>query len=65
MIMWTLDHDALYDTELGREAFQTLLDIDTAMIDAGRLPHYFAYLVARKPALGGFGARSRLLGRGG
>lgn len=53
IIMWTLDHDALYDTESGREAFRTLLDIDTAMIDAGLLPHYFAYLIARKPQRGG------------
>jgi ubiquinone/menaquinone biosynthesis C-methylase UbiE len=49
IISWCMDHDAWYDTDKGREAFQTILDIDSAMIDAGRLPHYFAYLIARKP----------------
>lgn len=49
MVMWTLDHDALYDSASGREAFGTLLDLDTALIDACALPHYFAYLVGRNP----------------
>jgi SAM-dependent methyltransferase len=48
IISWCMDHDAWYDAPQGREAFQTILDIDSAMIDAGKLPHYFAYLVARK-----------------
>jgi len=49
IISWCLNHDALYDTEEGREAFQAILDIDTAMLDAGQLPHYFAYLIGVKP----------------
>lgn len=48
ILSWCLNHDALYDTEKGREFFQTLLDIDTALIDSGKLPHYFAYLLASK-----------------
>ena len=49
IISWCLDSDKWYDTDQGREAFETILEIDAAMIDAGRLPHYFAYLVAKKP----------------
>lgn len=50
ILSWCLDPDAIHDTEKGRDAFQTILDIDTAMIDAGQLPHYFAYLIGHKPA---------------
>jgi SAM-dependent methyltransferase len=50
ILSWCLDPDAIHDTEKGRDAFQTILDIDTAMLDAGQLPHYFAYLIGHKPA---------------
>lgn len=50
ILSWCLDPDAIHDTEKGRDAFQAILDIDTAMLDAGRLPHYFAYLIGHKPA---------------
>ena len=63
MVMWTLDHDALYDSAAGREAFRTLLDLDTALIDAGALPHYFAYLIGRKPAASPRGLALRVAGR--
>lgn len=63
MVMWTLDHDALYDSAAGREAFRTLLDLDTALIDAGALPHYFAYLIGRKPAASPRGLARRVAGR--
>jgi SAM-dependent methyltransferase len=48
MISWCLDYNAWYETAKGGEAFETIMEIDAAMIDSGRLPHYFAYLVARK-----------------
>jgi SAM-dependent methyltransferase len=48
ILSWCLNYNAWYDTDQGRESFNTILDIDAAMIDAGRLPHYFAYLVAKK-----------------
>lgn len=60
ILFWGLNPDALYETEIGREFVQTVLDIDTALIDSGRLPHYFAYLIASKPTFGQ--AMSRRLG---
>lgn len=51
IMSWCMNQDAWYDTDLGREAFQTVLDLDTALIDSGQLPHYFAYFIARMPAV--------------
>lgn len=51
ILSWCLNPDAIHDTEKGRDAFQTILDIDTAMLDAGQLPHYFAYLIGHKPTI--------------
>lgn len=48
MLFWGLLPDALYESPLGHEFVETLLDIDTMLIDSGRLPHYFAYFVATK-----------------
>ena len=48
MIMWCLNHDALYDTRKGWEAYGTLVDLETALVDAGALPHYFVNAIARK-----------------
>ncbi|MEI5668090.1 class I SAM-dependent methyltransferase [Bosea sp. CCNWLW174] len=48
ILSWCLNHDALYDTEKGRDFFRTLMDLDTLVIDSGELPHYFAYLIGRK-----------------
>lgn len=59
ILSWCLNHDALYDTDKGWEAFRTILDIDTAMLDTGALPHYFAYLIARKA--GGATPKRRLI----
>lgn len=49
MMMWCLNHDALYDTTKGFEAYGTILDIEDALVDSGRLPHYFVNAIARKP----------------
>jgi SAM-dependent methyltransferase len=49
MIMWCLDYNAIYDTEYGREAYGLLIELETALVDAGVLPHYFLYAIARKP----------------
>lgn len=49
MIMWCLNYNAIYDTQFGFEAYGTILDIETALVDSGKLPHYFANLIARKP----------------
>ena len=48
ILFWSLLHDALYESPLGQEFVTSVLDIDTMLIDSGRLPHYFAYFVARK-----------------
>jgi len=48
ILFWSLLHDALYESPLGQEFVTTVLDIDTMLIDSGRLPHYFAYFVATK-----------------
>lgn len=53
ILSWCLNPDAIHDTEKGRDAFQAILDIDTAMIDAGQLPHYFAFLIGHKPVVAG------------
>lgn len=52
ILFWGLNYDALYDTAAGREFVQNVMEIDAALIDSGRLPHYFAYLIARKPTRG-------------
>ncbi|SDJ55500.1 Methyltransferase domain-containing protein [Aliiruegeria lutimaris] len=49
ILFWGLNHDALYETDIGREFAATVMDLDTALIDSGALPHYFAYLIGRKP----------------
>jgi len=48
ILFWSLLHDALYESPLGQEFVTTALEIDTMLIDSGRLPHYFAYFVATK-----------------
>jgi SAM-dependent methyltransferase len=48
ILWWGLNHDALYDTEPGRELVNVVLDIDNALVTSGRLPNYFSYIVARK-----------------
>lgn len=47
MIMWGMDYNAIYDTPAGFEAYGTLVDLETALVDSGALPHYFvnAYAV--------------------
>lgn len=49
MMFWSLNPDALYDTEQGRTLVQAILDFDTALVDSGRLPSYWAFIVAIKP----------------
>lgn len=63
ILFWGLNHDVLYETELGREFVRTVIDIDTALIDSGALPHYFAYLIAKKPS--NVGLFNRFFGRRG
>lgn len=48
ILMWSLNHDVLYDTAMGREFMKLVLEMDTALIDSGKLPHYFGYYVASK-----------------
>lgn len=48
ILSWGLLADALYEAPLGREFMTTILDIDTLLIDSGKLPHYFAFFVATK-----------------
>jgi len=49
ILWWGLNHDALYETEQGREFVTTLLDLDRGLVISGALPNYFHYLSARKP----------------
>jgi SAM-dependent methyltransferase len=51
MIMWCLDYNAIYDTEQGREAYGLLIELETALVDAGVLPHYFVDAIARRPSV--------------
>ncbi|MCA1666477.1 MAG: class I SAM-dependent methyltransferase [Thermomicrobia bacterium] len=59
MLFWCLNPDAIYDTEQGRKydteqgrnLVQFIVEAETALIDSGRLPSYFDYIVAFKPAL--------------
>lgn len=48
ILFWCLLHDALYESPLGHEFVATVLEIDTMLIDSGKLPHYFAYFIATK-----------------
>jgi ubiquinone/menaquinone biosynthesis C-methylase UbiE len=48
MVSWSLNHDAIYDTAIGRSEMKRLLEEDRRLIDAGHLPHYYANLIARK-----------------
>lgn len=50
ILWWGLNHDALYETEQGRDLVNVILDLDDALIAAGQLPNYFSYIVARKRA---------------
>jgi SAM-dependent methyltransferase len=52
MLFWGLEHDALYETEAGRELVAFILNMDQSLVEAGILPDYFAHLVARKPTPG-------------
>jgi SAM-dependent methyltransferase len=47
-----LNHDQLYETPAGREAVATLLTLDAALGRSGKLPTYFALLVASNGPLG-------------
>lgn len=49
ILFWGLNHDALYETEEGKAFVETVMELDTALIDSGSLPHYFGYFIARKP----------------
>jgi SAM-dependent methyltransferase len=49
MVSWCLDYDAIYDSEIGRNEMQRLIDADHEAVDSGRLPHYYAHLIARNP----------------
>lgn len=69
MMMWCLNHNALYDTAKGYEAYGTILELEDALVDSGALPHYFVNAIARKPerseSIGGwrqYTAQNRVLG---
>lgn len=48
IIWWGLNHDALYETEQGRDLVAFILDFDNMLVESGRLSSYFSYLVAYK-----------------
>ncbi|MHB8645173.1 MAG: class I SAM-dependent methyltransferase [Thermomicrobiales bacterium] len=49
IMFWCLNADALYETQQGMDLVQVILDLDVALVDSGKLPTYFAYIVAIKP----------------
>jgi ubiquinone/menaquinone biosynthesis C-methylase UbiE len=48
IMFWGLNHDAIYERPEGEALVRAILAIDEALIDAGKLPHYFSHIVARK-----------------
>ncbi len=48
IMFWGLNHDAIYERPEGESLVRAILAIDEALIDAGKLPHYFRHIVARK-----------------
>jgi hypothetical protein len=49
LILWYgLDYDALYETEAGHDLVNWLLQVDQALVQAGRLPTYHAEIYSRK-----------------
>jgi SAM-dependent methyltransferase len=49
IILWYgLNYDVLYDSDVGHEFVQTLLEMDQALCQSGRLQSYQAEIVARK-----------------
>jgi SAM-dependent methyltransferase len=49
MLFWCLDPYAIHETEQGRDFVRFLVEIETALVDSGRLPSYFDFFVAFKP----------------
>ncbi len=49
-IIWHgLNHDALWDTDRGRQLVDVLLELDRALTESQKLPSYFAVILARDP----------------
>ena len=48
ILWWGLDHDALYETQAGRDFVDVVLALDTAMGSCGALPPYFSLILARR-----------------
>jgi SAM-dependent methyltransferase len=48
ILWWGLDHDALWETQAGRDFAEVVLALDTAMGSSGALPCYFSLIFARR-----------------
>jgi ubiquinone/menaquinone biosynthesis C-methylase UbiE len=48
IMFWGLNHDAIYQRPEGESLVRAILAIDEALIDSGKLPHYFRHIVAYK-----------------
>lgn len=48
MLWWGLDHDALWDTQAGREFAEVLLALDTALGASGAVPPYFTLIKTQR-----------------
>jgi len=48
ILWWGLDHDALWDTQPGRDFAEFVLTLDTLMGESGALPPYFSLILARR-----------------
>jgi SAM-dependent methyltransferase len=48
ILSWGLNPDAIYENARGDDLVESVLEIDSALIDSNRLPHYFAYAIGRK-----------------
>lgn len=51
ILFWGLNPDAIYETEKGRDLIRLVLELETALVESGRLPSYFDCMVAFKPPL--------------
>lgn len=50
ILFWGLHPDAIYDTAQGRDLIRLVLELETSLVDSGRLPSYFDIIVGFKPA---------------
>jgi hypothetical protein len=48
MLWWGLNHDALWDSQLGRDFAELLFALDAALAVSAHLPDYFMLVSAQR-----------------